>query len=238
MFGPKPLFTDRAEAGRRLAARLAGRRLERPVIYALPRGGVAVAAEIAAVLAAPLDLVLVRKLGAPFQPELALGALAEGEVPELVLNAAVIAATGVGEADLAALRARALAEMARRREVYLAGRTRPDPRGRAAIVVDDGLATGATARAALRALRRRGAARLVLAVPLAPRETIAELRDEADEILCLEETGIPWGIGACYGEFHQLEDAEVIGLLDAAAARAPQPGDASDRDASPPAPPR
>lgn len=211
-------FADRAEAGRRLAARLAALGLERPVVYALPRGGVAVAAEIARALHAPLDLVLVRKLGAPGQPELALGAVVDGEgTAETVLNPELIAATGADEAYLAAVRAAELAEIERRRRLYLAGRARPDPRGRAAIVVDDGLATGATARAALRALRRRGPARLLLAVPVAPEETLAALRAEGEEVLCLETPRFFHGVGAHYRDFHQLEDAEVIRLLDAAA---------------------
>ncbi|MBW8269284.1 phosphoribosyltransferase [Caldovatus sp. SYSU G05006] len=217
------MFADRAEAGQRLGVRL--RRLspplERPIVYALPRGGVAVGAAVAAALGhAPLDLVLVRKIGAPGQPELALGAVVNGAEAETVLNADVVALTGADEAYIARARAQALAEIERRRQLYLAGRPRPDPRGRAAVVVDDGLATGATARAALHALRRRGPARLVLAVPVAPPETIAALRGEADEIVCLAESEIPFGIGGCYADFHQLDDAEVIRLLDAAAAAA------------------
>jgi predicted phosphoribosyltransferase len=222
MWRPEPaLFADRADAGRRLGERLRGLNLDRPVVYALPRGGVAVAAEVAAALGhAPLDLVLVRKLGAPGQPELALGAVVNGAEAETVLNADVVALSGADEAYIARARAQALAEIERRRRTYLAGRSRPDPRGRAAVVVDDGLATGATARAALHALRRRGPSRLVLAVPVAPPETIAALRGEADEIVCLAEHAIPFGIGGCYDDFHQLDDAEVVRLLDAAAGRA------------------
>jgi len=213
MFGPDPLFRDRADAGRRLAAALAAKALERPVVYALPRGGVALGAEIARALNAPLDLVLVRKLGAPGQPELAIGAIAEGDPPELVVNDSLVVATGTTAAELATLRQRETAEIASRRQRFLAGRAQTDPKNRTAIVVDDGLATGATARAALRALRRRDPARLILAVPLAPPETIASLQDEADEILCLRETDIPWGVGGCYRDFHQLTDTEVLELL-------------------------
>jgi predicted phosphoribosyltransferase len=222
MWGPEPaLFADRAEAGRRLGERLRGLNLDRPVVYALPRGGVAVAAEVAAALGhAPLDLVLVRKLGAPGQPELALGAVVNGAEAETVLNEDVVALTGADEAYIARARAQALTEIERRRRAYLAGRSRPDPRRRAAVVVDDGLATGATARAALHALRRRGPSRLVLAVPVAPPETVAALRGEADEIVCLAEHPIPFGIGGCYEDFHQLDDAEVVRLLDAAAGQA------------------
>jgi predicted phosphoribosyltransferase len=213
-------FADRAEAGRLLAARLRDAGLERPVVHALPRGGVAVAAEVARALDAPLDLLLLRKLGAPRQPELAIGAVVDGQgTAETVLNPEIMRATGADEAYLAEAREAALAEIERRRRLYLAGRARPDPRGRAAVVVDDGLATGATARAALHALRRRGPARLVLAVPVAPPEAVAALRAEADEVVCLREPEPFWGVGAHYDDFHQLEDAEVIRLLDAAAGR-------------------
>jgi predicted phosphoribosyltransferase len=216
MMRRSPRFADRAEAGRRLAARVAEQQHDRPVVYALPRGGVPVAAEVARVLGAPLDLVLVRKLGAPGNPELALGAVVDGAEPETVLNEEVVAFTGATEAFIAAARARELREIERRRALYLAGRAPLDPKGRVAIVVDDGLATGATARAALHALRRRGAARLILAVPVAPPSTLAALRREADEIVSLAEEDIPHGIGAFYADFHQLGDEEVIALLAAA----------------------
>lgn len=208
-----PLFADRAEAGRRLAARLLDLALDRPVIYALPRGGVPVAAVIAAALGAPLDLVLVRKLGAPRQPELAIGAVVNGDDAETVLNPDIMRLTGADDAYLATAREAALREIARRRERYLSGRARTDPRGRAAVVVDDGLATGATARAALHALRRRGPSRLVLAVPVAPPETVTALREEADEVVCLAEPHRFGSIGRFYEDFHQLDDAEVIALL-------------------------
>jgi predicted phosphoribosyltransferase len=216
-----PRFAGRVEAGRLLAARVAALGLLAPVVYALPRGGVPVAAEVAAALDAPLDLVLVRKIGAPGQPELALGAVVDGDPPETVLNADIVAATGATEAFVAAARQRELAEIERRRRRYLAGRRPIDPAGRAAVVVDDGIATGATARAALHALRRRGAARLVLATPVAPAETLEGLRGEADEIICLSAPEPFFGIGAFYRDFHQLTDAEVVGLL--AARRDPGP---------------
>ena len=218
-----PRFAGRTEAGRLLAARIAALRLRNPVVYALPRGGVPVAAEVADALHAPLDLVLVRKIGAPGQPELALGAVVDGDAPETVLNPEIMEVTGATDAFIEAARRRELAEIERRRLRYLAGHPRIDPAGREAVVVDDGIATGATARAALHALRRRGAARLVLATPVAPAETLKALRGEADEIVCLFQPAPFFGIGAFYRDFHQLADDEVIGLL-AARSRPPMPG--------------
>lgn len=206
-------FADRTDAGRRLAARLRALQLDRPIVYALPRGGVPVALEVATALGAPLDVVLVRKIGAPGQPELALGAVVDGDAAEMVLNPAIVAATGATEAFIAASRRRELAEIERRRDLYAQGRAPLDPRGRVVVVVDDGLATGATARAALHALRRRGAARLVLAVPVAPPGATASLRGEADEVVCLVEAELFRGVGGLYDDFHQLTDAEVIALL-------------------------
>lgn len=209
----RPRFASRREAGRLLAPRVAALRLRDPAVYALPRGGVPVAAEVADALQAPLDLVLVRKIGAPGQPELALGAVVDGATPETVLNPDIVALTGATDAFIEAARRRELAEIERRRMRYLSGHPRIDPAGRDAVVVDDGIATGATARAALHALRRRGAARLVLATPVAPMETLRALRAEADEIVCLFEPAPFFGIGLFYRDFHQLTDDEVIGLL-------------------------
>ncbi len=206
-------FADRTEAGRLLAERVKALGLRDPVVYALPRGGVPVAAEVAAALGAPLDLVLVRKIGAPGQPELALGAVVDGNTPEVVLNADIVTATGASESFIAAARQRELAEIERRRARYLAGCTPVDPTGRTVVVVDDGLATGASARAALNALRRRGAARLALAVPVAPPETLEALRGETDDIVCLVEAELFFGIGAFYRDFHQLTDDEVIASI-------------------------
>lgn len=212
-------FLDRTDAGRRLAQRLAGLKLDHPIVYALPRGGVPVAAEIAAALDAPLDLVLVRKIGAPMQPELAVGAVVDGDEPEVVVNRDIARMTGADQAYIDAVCARELAEIERRRARYLGQRPRPDPTGRAVIVVDDGIATGATALAALHALKRRGAARRIVAVPVAPPDTFERLQREAEDVICLMQPTEFWGISGFYVDFHQLEDDEVIRALDAAAAR-------------------
>ena len=204
-------FRDRAEAGRLLAQRVAALQPEKPIVYALPRGGVPVGAEIAALLDAPLDLVLVRKIGAPGQPELGIGAVVDGG--ETVLNPEIVAATGASESYLAERRRQEMAEIERRRRTYLPGRASRDPAGHTAVVVDDGLATGATARAALLALRLRGASRLILAVPVASAPALAALRQEADAVVAVIEAELLHGIGGHYLDFHQLEDEEVIGLL-------------------------
>ena len=212
-------FVDRRDAGRQLAERIAKLKLDHPIVYALPRGGVPVAAEIAAVLHAPLDLVLVRKIGAPMQPELAVGAIVDGDEPELVVNDDIARQTGADDAYIESACARELAEIDRRRSRYLGNRPRPDPRGKTVIVVDDGIATGATAIAALRALKRRGAARRIVAVPVAPPDTVERLEREAEEVICLMQPTHFWGISGFYLDFHQLEDDEVTRALDDAAAR-------------------
>ncbi len=205
-------FADRAEAGRSLAPLLAARGFDKPVIFALPRGGVPVALPIAEAMGAPLDLLLVRKLGVPWQPELGFGALAEG-LEEPLLNQDVIAHTGLNTDMIAPVLAAEKQELARRAVLYLKGRKRLDPKGRNVILVDDGLATGFTARAALQALRQRGAARLVLAVPIAAPESIAALKDVADEIIAVETEDFHGGISASYVDFHQISDAEMLGML-------------------------
>ncbi len=216
-------FQDRSEAGRRLAAKLAHYKGEPVTVYALPRGGVPVAAPIAATLHAPLDLVLVRKLGTPLQPELAMGAIADGGSPIVVRNDEVIEMAGVSEADFAAACRRELAENERRRRVYFGARPRPESKGRVAIVVDDGIATGATTRAALRAIRAREPKRLVLATPVAPPDALEELRAEADETICLEVHPDFGAIGYYYADFHQLDDDEVIAILNRFSTAGPAP---------------
>jgi putative phosphoribosyl transferase len=206
-------FADRSEAGRRLAERLLHLAGERPVVLALPRGGVPVGLEVAKALGAPLDLVLVRKIGAPFQPELAVGAVVDGSRPETVLNEEIVRECGMSEQDLERETERLLAEIERRRALYLGGRARAPIEGRTAIVVDDGIATGATMRAALHATRRAGPKRLVLATPVAPPDTIERLRPEADEVVCLATPELFLAIGSFYRDFRQVRDEEVVELL-------------------------
>jgi predicted phosphoribosyltransferase len=205
-------FKDRSDAGRQLAAALASYKDQQPVILALPRGGVPVAAEVAAALKAPLDLILVRKIGVPCQPELAMGAIVDGGTPIIVRNEDVIRLAGIDEAEFTAICDSELAEIERRRR-YFGSRERVDVAGRTAIVIDDGVATGATTRAALRATRMRGPKKLVLAVPVAPTDSLATLRDNADEVICLEDHEFFGAIGAYYVDFDQVGDEEVIKLL-------------------------
>jgi putative phosphoribosyl transferase len=207
-------FENRSDAGRRLAHALMRYRASSPIVLALPRGGVLVAAEIAAALDAPLDLLLVRKLGVPSHRELAMGAVADGGVPVVVRNDDVLAMTGVTEDEFAETKQRELAEIERRRRAYMGDRPALDVSGRTVIVVDDGVATGATTRAGLKAVRTRAPERLVLAVPVAPTRTLAELRADADEVVCLEDYEDFWAIGAFYDDFHQVSDREVREVLD------------------------
>jgi putative phosphoribosyl transferase len=207
------MFEDRAEAGRRLATALAGYKDERPVVLALPRGGVAVAAEIAEVLDAPLGLILVRKIGAPTRRELALGAVVDGRDPCVVRNDDVIRALGVNEATFEAICRRELIEIERRRHRYQEGATRIDVAARVVIVVDDGIATGATMRAALRATRMGRPKKLVLAVPVAAPDALDELRSEVDDLVCLISEEPFNAIGLFYVDFHQMNDAEVKEIL-------------------------
>lgn len=206
-------FKDRRDAGHKLAHALAGYRGQHPVILALPRGGVPVATEVARALEAPLDLILVRKIGVPWQPELAMGAVVDGSSPIIVRNDDVIRMATIDEAEFKAVCDRELAEITRRRNRYLGGRARVEIAGRTAIVIDDGIATGATTRAALRATRMRKPKKLVLAVPVAPTASLAELRAEADDIVCLEDYETFGAIGFYYADFRQVSDEEVIALL-------------------------
>ncbi|HTS94015.1 MAG TPA: phosphoribosyltransferase family protein [Stellaceae bacterium] len=207
------VFRDRREAGRLLAERLAGFREASPVVLGLPRGGVPVAFEIAQGLRAPLDVLLVRKVGVPWQPELALGAVSDGADPEIFIDQQLKAHFDIDDHYVAEACEREIAEIDRRRAAFR-GNLEPLPvEGRVAIVVDDGIATGATTRVALRALRRRKPSRTILAVPVAPRDSLDALRGEADEIVCLETPENMGAVGFYYQDFRQTTDREVQELL-------------------------
>lgn len=217
------MFQDRVDAGRQLAERLAHLKERRAVVLALPRGGVPVGFEIAKALEAPLDLILVRKIGAPWQPELAVAAVVDGPEPQTVVNEDVMQVLGLTQDYVEAEGQRQLAEIERRRRIYLEGRERVEIKGRTAIVVDDGIATGATVRAALKATRRAGPEHLVLAVPVAPPDTIEALRPEVDELICLSMPTYFGAISMFYADFRQVGDEEVTDLLRRAARPAPTP---------------
>ncbi len=210
-------FHDRKDAGEQLAGALQKFRKDGPVVIALPRGGVPVGVEVARALDAPLELLIVRKIGVPRQPELAMGAIVDGDEPVVFRNEHVIAMAKVSEAEFAAIRDRELAEIDRRRQRYLAERPFPPLADRTVIVVDDGIATGATVRVAIRALRVRHPRRIVVAVPVASPDVVQTLRGEADEVICLETHEAFGAIGLYYADFGQVEDDEVVRALTSAA---------------------
>lgn len=235
-----PLFRNRLDAGEALARRLLQEDLPAPrVVLALPRGGVPIGAVLARRLGAALDLLLVRKIGAPWQPELAVAAVVDAGTPELVVDDELALRAGADAGYIERRRDQEWGEILRRRTAYLSGRVRASLAGATVIVVDDGIATGTTMRAALRALQRSGAARLVVAVPVASTQALDALREEVDRVVCLAE---PWpfrSIGEHYADFHQVGDGEVLAALaaadgaggvarDAASARTPGPGISSD----------
>jgi len=209
-------FNNRIEAGQALAEELAKRDYPDPVVLALPRGGVPLGLEVARSLKAPLDLVMVRKIGVPHQPELAAAAVVNGDNPELVVNEGVAAYAGLDKKELDRLAEVQLDEIKRRRGIYLKDRAQISVEGRTAIIVDDGIATGATVRASLKAVRRRKPAKLVLAVPVAPADTVESLRAEVDDLVCIETPVLFYAIGAHYVDFSQVPDEEVVRLLDEA----------------------
>ena len=205
-------FADRRDAGRALAKALAGRHADDDVVVlALPRGGVPVAVEIARALGAPLDVFLVRKLGVTGQEELAFGAIASGGVR--VFNDDIVRLARLDESEIERVSRAERLELERRASLYRAGRGEPELRGRTALLVDDGLATGATMRAAVQALRALGPSRIVVAVPVGSREAVAALADQADEVVCLETPEPFHGVGAWYGDFSQTSDEEVRAAL-------------------------
>jgi putative phosphoribosyl transferase len=207
------IFESRKQAGEILARRVASSHFDNPIVLALPRGGVPVALEVARALKAPLDLLLVRKIGVPWQAELAAAAVVDGEKHDLVLNKEVIAMTGMQEEDINSEVARALIEIERRRKLYLGTRPAVPVAGHTVIVVDDGIATGTTVKAALQALRKRSPKKLVLAVPVAPADTIAELGAWVDEIICLQQPEPFGSVGKFYRDFRQVTDEEVVKIF-------------------------
>ncbi|MGW6679870.1 phosphoribosyltransferase family protein [[Kitasatospora] papulosa] len=211
-------FTDRTDAGRRLAVALRHLGRRDPVVLGLPRGGVPVAYEVAQDLGAPLDVIVVRKLGVPYHPELGFGAIGEGGVR--VISEEIVRRTGVGEKDLVAVERAEAAELVRRAHAYREGRPRLPLEGRAVVVVDDGVATGATARAACQVVRAQGAAYVVLAVPVASPDAAARLREDADEVVCLSAPALFSAVGEWYRDFSQTSDEEVVALLARASADA------------------
>jgi len=223
-------FANRSDAGRQLADILRSLALPNPVVLALPRGGVPVGLEIARRLEAPLDLLLVRKIGAPANGEYAIGAIVEGTPSQRVIDREAVEYAGAGEAYIEAEIERQTEILASRRALYLAGRSALDREGRDIVVVDDGIATGSTIRAALAGLRGSGPASITIAVPVGPPDAIAALRKDVDRMFCLETPEGFESVGQYYGDFHQLTDGEVIAML--AAADQPARGTPSSRSMS------
>ena len=214
------MFRNRVDAGRQLGAKLldAGAfQVENAVVLGLPRGGVPVAFEVAKAIAAPLDVIVVRKLGLPWQPELAMGAIGEDGVR--VLNPEVLSSSRVSESSLAAAEARERAELEAQVAKYRRGRPRLTLYGRTAVIVDDGIATGSTARAACQVAGMLGAASVALAVPVAPPDTLAQLAKVADHVIALESPHLFIAVGEWYLDFSQTTDDEVVALLELAASR-------------------
>jgi len=227
------MFRDRQHAGSELAARLVELKLPRPLVLALPRGGVPIGAAIAAALDAPLDLIIVRKVGAPGNPELAVAAIVEGDPPDIVLNRDAMDAYGLSEQQVKRLAEEERLELERRQAAYRGGRKPASVAGRTVIVVDDGAATGTTMKAVLKALKRRSPSEVVVALPVAPPETVSDLEADADRVICLGQPRLFVALGYHYGRFPQLSDAEVMEMLDTAERRHRDGGDTGAGRGSP-----
>jgi putative phosphoribosyl transferase len=223
-------FSDRTDAGERLAASLQYLRGGDVVVLGLPRGGVPVAYQVARALGAPLDVIVVRKLGVPFQPELAMGAIGEGGVK--VSNDEVIRRGGITPQEIAAVEERERRDLDQQAQRFRAGQPHLDIAGRTAVIVDDGIATGSTARAACQVARQMGAARVVLAAPVGAPESLSALRDVCDEIVCLHAPEFFMAVGTFYHDFRHVQDSEVADLLARAAAAVKVPAAAASSAAA------
>lgn len=208
------MFADRQDAGSRLLERLPELDPEGTVVLALPRGGLPVADVIAKAIGAPLDIALVRKVGLPGHPELALAAVTDGEDPQITVNERVARSMGLTAADIRKLADRELPEIARRRTLYLRGRPPIPLAGKTVLVVDDGLATGATMLAALRVVRAAHASRIIVAVPVGPPDTLSRIERECDLVICLERPAGFQAVGQFYARFDQVSDDEVTAILE------------------------
>ncbi|MCV3205473.1 phosphoribosyltransferase [Mesorhizobium sp. YC-39] len=213
------MFRDREEAGEKLGMELSRLQLHQPVVLALPRGGVPVAAKVAKALNAPLDILVVRKVGAPGNSELAVAAIVDGEPGDVVLNREIVEAYSLDDDELRALIAAERPELERRRLVYRGKRPPLSITGKTAIIVDDGAATGTTMKIAIRALKRRSPREIIVAIPVSPRETVAELEQDADHVVCLSQPGQFRALGHHYLRFPQLSDSDVLAAMDETAQR-------------------
>ncbi len=207
------IFADRADAARKLLEKLPKTEAEKTIVLALPRGGVPMGAIISKALGVPLDIALVRKIGAPGHRELAVGAVSNGEGMQVTVNHDVAAMMGLTEKDVRHLAENEVPELKRRRQLYCGDRPPLPVEGKSVIVVDDGIATGATMRAALRLIRQKGAREIILAIPVGPAEVVAEMEREADRVICLSTPAHFYAVGAHYMNFDQTTDDEVVDLL-------------------------
>lgn len=221
--GEPTIYSNREEAGRALAHALSSFKGGDVVVLGIPRGGLPVARQVADELGAPLDIIVVRKLGAPGQPELGIGAVVDGDHPRAIFNQEIIEQLGVSDDYIQAEIDKQLQEIKRRELAYRAGRAPVPLSGKTVIVVDDGIATGSSVRAALRGVRRAGPKRIILAVPVAPTETVEALRSSADQIVCLETPENFFAVGQFYRDFHQVSDEEVKQILGAKPSHAGEP---------------
>lgn len=207
------VFDNRTTAGETLVSKLQPYLRSNAIIYALPRGGVPVAAPVAKCLEAPLSLLFVKKIGAPGHEELAIGAIVDGEEPTQILRNEIIHSLHISELYVSAESEAALNEIERRRALYSGLFARTNPKDRTVIIVDDGVATGASMEVAIEALRKQGAKQVIVAVPVAPAETISKLRGLADDVICVDTPESFWSVGEHYQDFPQLTDADVMETL-------------------------